>query len=82
MSNILDKSQIEIKTFLSLVENKIKVQDMNSKVNFRNHHLCQAFNFKDLSIVSINKAIVIEQCISKVHIENNHKVKDKHKYLN
>ena len=76
----MDKSQIEIKTFLSLVENKIKVQDMISKVNFRSHHLCQAFNFKDLLIVFINKAIVIG--LSKVHIENNLKVKDKDKYLN
>ena len=70
---MLDKNQIEIKTFLLLVENKIKVQDMNNRVKIRSHHLCLASSFKALSIVFTNKAI--EPRIKKVHIESNLKVK-------
>ena len=70
---MLDRNQIEIKIFLSLVESRTKVLDMN-RVNFRNLHLCQVFNFKDLSTVVINKAT--EHKNRKVHIESNPKVKD------
>ena len=73
MSNMLDRNQIEIKIFLSLVENKTKVLDMN-RVNFKNPHLCQVFSFKDLSTVFIYKAI--EHKSKKVRIESNPKVKD------
>lgn len=71
---MLDKNQIETKTFLSPVENKIKVQDMNNRAKFRILHLCQVFSFKDLLIVFINKAI--EHKNRKVHTENNPKGKD------